>query len=67
MALLHYHVLQLDHSWLVSCEDVPIEAFDLRKSAIGAATKLVSAARHRGDRALLHIDCVRPKLRAEAR
>ena len=59
MAILHYQVSQTDHSWVVSCEDVPIDAFDGRKNAVDAAINLVSAARTRGDQATLHVDRVR--------
>ena len=55
MAILHYQVSQLDHSWLVTCEDVPVEAFDTRKEAVDAAVKLVGAAKMRGDRPILRI------------
>lgn len=55
MAILHYQVSRLDHSWLVTCEDVPVEAFDNRKEAVDAAMKLVGAAKLRGDRPLLQI------------
>lgn len=56
MAILHYQVSRIDRSWLVICEDVPVDAFDNRKEAVGAAMKLVSAARTRGDKPVLHID-----------
>lgn len=56
MAVLHYQVSQLDHSWVVSCEDVPIDSFEGRRTAVGAAMKLVNAAKTRGDRVVLHID-----------
>lgn len=59
MAILHYQVSQVDHSWLVSCEDVPIDLFDGRKNALGAAMRLVRAARTRGDQAILQIDHTR--------
>jgi hypothetical protein len=59
MAILHYQVSQTDHSWVVSCEDVPIDAFDGRNNAVDAAMNLVSAAKTRGDQAILHIDRVR--------
>lgn len=56
MAILHYQVSQIDHSWVVSCEDVPIDLFGARKKAVDAAMKLIKAARTRGDRAVLNID-----------
>ena len=55
MAILHYQVLHIDHSWVISCEDVPIDLFDGRKNAVSAAMHLVKAARARGDQAVLDI------------
>lgn len=56
MTILHYQVSRIDHSWIVSCEAVPIDVFDGRKSAVTAAERLVRAARRRGDNVTLHID-----------
>lgn len=61
MAILHYQVSQLDHSWLVTCEDVPVETFDTRKEAMDAAMKLVGAAKMRGDRPILQIKHAPPR------
>lgn len=66
MTILHYKVSQVDHSWVVYCEDVPIEMFDGRKNAVGATMKLVSAANARGDQAILHIDRVHTSRKAAA-
>jgi hypothetical protein len=67
MAILHYRVSQIDHSWIVSCEDVPIEEFEKRIDAVGAVTKLVNTARHQGNHALLHIDHARSRPATENR
>lgn len=61
MTSLHYQVSQCGHLWVVSCEDIPIEAFDDRKDALSAASRLVNVARHRGNHVQLQIGQVRPK------
>jgi hypothetical protein len=49
MAILHYRVVPVDHSWLISCEDVPIQAFDTEGKALREAVSLINTARKRGD------------------
>jgi hypothetical protein len=65
MAILHYRVSRCDHSWVVSCEDVPIQDFAGQDDAVGAATKLVAKARQRGDHVFLRVDS--PSMPARSR
>ena len=44
MSILHSQVSRIDGSWLVSCQDVPTEAFDGRLAGIDAAMTLVHPA-----------------------
>lgn len=55
MTILHYRVSGFDRTWVVSCEDVLIQAFDNEKSALRAATRLIAAARQRGDHPALFV------------
>jgi len=53
MSILHYRLAPLSHSWLLTCEAVPIAEYPDRDTALAALTRLIKAARSRGDRPLL--------------
>ena len=65
MANLHYQVSQSGHLWVVTCEDMPIEAFEDRERAVSAATRLVNLARHHGNHVQLLIDRAKPRCGTE--
>lgn len=49
MALLHYKLIHLGTNWILSCEDVPIDAFGSRAKALRCARQLIALANQRGD------------------
>jgi hypothetical protein len=55
MAHLHYRLAQRGREWVLSDEDVAINAFEFRRDGLLAAEAAMAAARERGDKVSLSI------------